>query len=263
MPDNRHAPTRSLACVTVQAQGGGPSAAEAARTIAAAANAATLATLTADGAPWASLVAYGLFGGTPVLCVSNLAEHGRNLAGDPRASMSIAAASGDTDPLAGSRVTLAGTVTRPAAAESDAARQAYLDAVPGAHSYLDFSDFTLWLLQVQRVRWVGGYGRMESVTGKDYHAAEPDPVALGSARALAHLNADHADALVAMARAFGGYPDTDFAECASIDRYGLHLRVRTARGEARARVDFPSPLDSPDQLRSATADLARAALRRR
>ncbi|KQH80448.1 pyridoxamine 5'-phosphate oxidase [Mycobacterium gordonae] len=248
--------------MTVRGQGDSgraPSAAEAARTIAAATNAATLATLTAGGDPWASLVAYGLLGGTPVLCVSDLAEHGRNLAADPRASMSIVAPTSDNDPLAGARVTLAGMVTRPAAPELDAARRAYRDAVPGADSYLDFTDFTLWLFKVQRARWVGGYGRMESVTGEQYDAASPDPVTLGSARAIAHLNADHADALVHMAQAFGGYPDTESAECVSIDRYGLHLRVHTARGEARARVEFPSPLDSPGQLRSATADLARAA----
>lgn len=236
-----------------------PSAAEAARTIAAATNAATLATVTPDGDPWASLVAYGLLAGTPVLCVSNLAEHGRNLAGDPRASMSIVAANDDNDPLAGSRVTLAGVVTHPLAAELNAARQAYLDAVPAAHAYLDFSDFTLWLLKVQRVRWVGGYGRMDSATGEQYDAASPDPVAPVSARARAHLNADHADALAAMARAFAGYPDADSAVCTGIDRYGLHLQVQTARGESRARVEFPVPLDSADQLRSATADLARAA----
>ena len=56
-----------------------PSAAEEARTIAASTNTGTLATLTADGDPWASFVTYGLLGGAPVLCVSNLAEHGRNL----------------------------------------------------------------------------------------------------------------------------------------------------------------------------------------
>ncbi|MBX9642140.1 MAG: pyridoxamine 5'-phosphate oxidase family protein [Mycobacteriaceae bacterium] len=183
--DDRQASARSLASVTVRVRGDSgrtPSAAQAARALAAATNAATLATLTADGDPWASLVAYGLLGATPVLCVSDLAEHGRNLAGDPRASMSIVAATRNRDPLADSRVILAGTVTRPAAAELDAARQAYLDAVPGAQSYLDFSDFTLWLLKVQRVRWVGGYGRMASVTGEEYDAALPDPVALESAR---------------------------------------------------------------------------------
>lgn len=248
--------------MTVRVQGDpgrAPSAAEAARTIAAATNAATLATLTAEGDPWASMVAFGLVGGTPVLCVSNLAEHGRNLAGDPRASMSIVAANSDSDPLAGGRVTLAGRVSHPTAAERNPARQVYLAAVPAARSYLDFKDFTLWLLKVQRVRWVGGYGRMDSATGEQYDAASPDPVAPVSARARAHLNADHADALAAMARAFAGYPDADSAVCTGIDRYGLHLQVQTARGESRARVEFPVPLDSADQLRSATADLARAA----
>jgi heme iron utilization protein len=239
-----------------------PSAAEHARTIAAATNAATLASLTADGHPWASLVAYGLLGGTPVLCVSNLAEHGRNLAGDPRASLSIVAGTSDTDPLAGSRVTLAGAVARPPAADRDAARAAYLGAVPAARFYLDFSDFTIWLLRVQRVRWVGGYGRMDSASGEQYAAATPDPVAPAAARAIAHLNADHADALSTMARAFGGYPDTDTAVCTGVDRYGLDLRVQTPRGVAYARVGFPQRLDSADQLRSATAALARAAKNR-
>ena len=236
-----------------------PSAAEHARTIAAATNAATLATLTVDGDPWASLVAYGLLGGSPVLCVSNLAEHGRNLAGDPRASLSIVAASSDADPLAGSRITLAGAVTRPAATEGEAARVAYLNAVPAARFYLDFSDFTLWVLQVQRVRWVGGYGRMDSATAAQYAAATPDPVAPAAAGAIAHLNADHADALTAMARAFGGYPDTDTAVCTEIDRYGLDLRVHTPRGVAYTRVGFPTRLNTSDQLRSATSELALAA----
>ncbi len=236
-----------------------PSAAEQARTIAAATNAATLASLTADGHPWASLVAYGLLGGTPVLCVSDLAEHGRNLAGDPRASLSVVAATIEPDPLAGSRITLAGRVVRPSNAERDAARSAYLSAVPAARHYLDFSDFTLWLLKIERVRWVGGYGRMDSATGEQYVAAEPDPVAPAAASAIAHLNADHADALAAMARAFGGYPDTENAVCTGIDRYGLDLRVHTPRGVSYARVGFPERLDSASELRSTTAQLARTA----
>ena len=235
-----------------------PSAAEQARTIAAANNAATLATLTSDGDPWASLVAYGLLNGAPVLCVSNLAEHGRNLAANPRASLSIVTASSDADPLATGRITLAGSVTPPAADE-DAARAAYLHAVPASRFYLEFSDFRLWVLQVERVRWVGGYGRMDSATGEQYLAAEPDPVTPAAAGAIAHLNADHADALAAMAQVFGGYPDTANAVCTDIDRYGLDLRVHTPRGVAYTRVGFPEPLSSASQLRSVTAELARAA----
>ncbi|CAM3573651.1 pyridoxamine 5'-phosphate oxidase family protein [Smaragdicoccus niigatensis] len=66
-----------------------PSAAEEARTIVASTNIGTLASLTVDGDPWASFVTFGLLGGNPVLCVSTMAEHGRNLAADPRASISI------------------------------------------------------------------------------------------------------------------------------------------------------------------------------
>lgn len=153
-----------------------PSAAEEARTIAASTNTGTLATLTAAGDPWASFVTYGLLGGAPVLCVSNLAEHGRNLAGDPRASIAIVAPSSESDPLASGRVTLAGVVEAPTDDELAGARDAHLAAVAAAKYYIDYSDFTLWVLRVQRVRWVGGYGRMESTTGEDYSAASPDPV---------------------------------------------------------------------------------------
>jgi len=236
-----------------------PSAAEEARTIAASTNTGTLATLTSTGDPWASFVTYGLHGGEPVLCVSNLAEHGRNLAGDPRASIAVVAPVIDTDPLANSRITLAGVAERPSGDELAAARQAHLDAVPAAKYYVDYSDFTLWVLRVDRVRWVGGYGRMDSATGTDYAAAEPDRVQLVAAGAIEHLNADHADALAAMARTLCGYPDTNAATCTGADRYGLDLKVTTERGVAYTRVGYADRIDSYDQLRSATVELTRRA----
>jgi len=236
-----------------------PSAAEEARTIAASTNTGTLATLTGSGDPWASFVTYGLVGGAPVLCVSNLAEHGRNLAGDPRASIAVVAPTTETDPLASGRITLAGLVERPAGDESAAARQAHLDAVPAAKYYVDYSDFTLWVLRVDRVRWVGGYGRMDSATGESYAAAEPDPVKPVSAAAVEHLNADHSESLAAMARAFGGYPDTVSATCTGADRYGLDLRVTAERGVAYTRVGYPKPIDSINELRLATVELVRRA----
>ena len=155
------------------------SAAEEARTLVAATNVAALATLTADGDPWASLITYAaLDDGAPVLCLSRLAEHGRNVAADPRASLVISQVDRPADPLAGARVTLAGRMQRPAdAASLAAARAAHLTAVPAASTYIDFSDFSLWILHIDRVRWVGGYGRMDSASGPAYAAAQPDPVA--------------------------------------------------------------------------------------
>lgn len=236
-----------------------PSAAEEARSIAAATSTATLATLTVQGDPWASLITYGLVGGDPVLCVSQLAEHGRNLLADQRASMAVVAPGAQSDPLAGGRVTLAGRVEQPVGDEHAAARDAYLAAVPAGRYYLDYSDFTLWVLRVHRVRWVGGYGRMDSATGPDYAAAEPDPVAAHAAAAIQHLNDDHTEALCAMARALGGYPDTTAAVCTGADRYGLDLKVTTRRGVAYTRVGYPEPIQGVNELRSAAIELVRLA----
>lgn len=234
-----------------------PSAAEEARTLAASANTGTLATLTATGDPWASFVTYGLLDGAPVLCVSNLAEHGRNLAADRRASIAIV--SPDPDPSASRRVTLAGVVERPSGDELGAAREAHLTAVPSATTYIDFGDFALWVLRVSRVRWYGGYALAESVTGEAYSAAQPDPVKPRSAGAVAHLNADHAEALCVMAKALGGRPDATAATCTGADRYGLDLQVDTPRGIVYTRVGYPAPIDSFDDLRSATVELVRRA----
>jgi putative heme iron utilization protein len=215
--------------------------------------------LSADGAPWASFVTYGLLGGAPVLCVSNLAEHGRNLAADSRASIAIVAPNSHSDPLASGRVTLAGVAERPEGDERTVARDAHLAAVAAAKYYIDYSDFALWVLRVERVRWVGGYGRMDSTTGEAYGAAEPDPVQSNAAGAIDHLNADHADSLVEMAKMLGGYPDTTSATCTGADRYGLDLRVVTERGMAYTRVGYTAPIDSIDELRSATIELVRLA----
>ncbi|MEV0248600.1 DUF2470 domain-containing protein [Nocardia sp. NPDC050712] len=234
-----------------------PSAAEEARTVAASGNTATLASLSEDGTPWASFVTYGLLGGDPVLCVSRMAEHGRNLAADPRASIAVVAPDLPDDPLAGTRITLAGVVRRPEGAELAAARAAHLAAVPAAQYYIDYSDFSLWVLGVDRVRWVGGYGRMDSASAEQYAAAVPDPVVPVAAGAITHLNDDHADALLSMAQVLGGYPDATAASCERADRYGLDLRVVTPRGVARTRVGYAEPLSGMDELRAATVELTR------
>nr|WP_320670697.1 ABC transporter substrate-binding protein [Patulibacter sp. DM4] len=236
------------------------SPAEEARTIVAGATIGTLGTLSEDGGPWASMVAFAtLADGRPVLVVSTLAEHGRNLLRDPRASLSVVAPATGGDPLDSGRVTLAGAVEPATGDDAEQAREAYVAAVPPAGLFAGFGDFRTWLLRVDRARWVGGYGRMDSVSADDYAAAAPDPVLPGAAYAVEHLNADHADALLEMARNLGGYDDADEARCLRADRYGLDLRVTTPRGVGRSRIGFDERLDAPAGLRAATVALARRA----
>jgi putative heme iron utilization protein len=235
-------------------------AAEEARTLVAGATAGTLATLSEDGTPWASLVAYGaLDDGSPVLFVSRLAEHARNLDREPRASLVVAAQPTGEDVLAAGRVTVAGTAFRPADELARIAQDRYVAAVPSAKAYASFRDFSLWVLRPERVRWVGGYGRMASATGADYAAAAADPVGTVAAGAIAHLNADHADALLAMAQSLAGHPDATSAQCHAIDRYGLDLYIATPRGYGFGRLPFAEPVADRDGLRAATVELARRA----
>jgi putative heme iron utilization protein len=154
-------------------------------------------------------------------------------------------------------VTLAGRAEAPVGEEADAARDAFLAASDTARHYIGFGDFSLYVLRVERVRWVGGYGRMDSATADDYRAAEPDPVARAAAFAVRHMNEDHADALLAMAAGPAGFTDATAAVCRRADRYGLDLWVTTPRGSGPARVGFATPCTQPDGLRAATVELTR------
>lgn len=233
------------------------SAAEEARTLVAASAHAALATLSEDGQPWASMVAYAtLADGNPVLCVSTLAEHGRNLKRDSRASLMVAQGDVDGDPLAHGRVTLAGVAEIVEGTEAEAARAAYVELIPAAGLYAGFGDFSIYVLRVERVRWVGGYGRMDSADAESYRQAEPDPLALSAAAAARDLNADRAEALREIAARLGGHPDLTAARCTGLDRYGLWLEVETPRGRGPARVGFADPVTSADGLNAAVAELS-------
>ncbi len=232
--------------------------AEEARTLAATNAHAALATLSEDGEPWASMVAYALLpDGSPVLCVSTLAEHGRNLRRDQRASLMISQRDVDGDPLANGRVTLAGVVERVEGASKEEARAAYVARVPAAGLYAGFGDFSIYVLRVERVRWVGGYGRMDSADADSFRAAEPDPLAPSAADAVRGLNADQAEAMLEIAAGLGGHPDASAARCTGVDRYGLWLDVETPRGRGPARVGFDESIETAERLRAAVAELAR------
>lgn len=234
--------------------------AEEARTLAANSSHAALATLSSDGEPWASMIAYALLpDGSPVLCVSTLAEHGRNLHRDQRASLMIAQSDIVADPLANGRVTLSGVAELAEGDLAEEARAAYVARIPAANVYAGFGDFSIWVLRVDRVRWVGGYGRMDSATADSFRAAEPDPLAPIAADAVRDLNADRADALLEIATGLAGHPDANAARCTGVDRYGLWLDVETPRGRGPARVGFGESIETTESLPTAVASLIRDA----
>ena len=234
--------------------------AEEARTLVSTMTVGYLATVNEDGDPWCSLVVYGPTAeGNPVLLVSTLAEHGRNLLADPRASLAISDPSAPGDPLDRPRITLAGRAVRPEGDAAEAALDAHVAAVPGARLYAGWEDFAVWVLEVERVRWVGGFAQMDTVGHDEYVAAEPDPTAATAAVHVAKLNKEHADGLLAVARELAGARGAVSAIATGLDRFGLDLSVTGAGQAAAVRVAFDPPLADAKAIRPAVLELVRGA----
>jgi hypothetical protein len=213
------------------------------------------------GTPFGSVVTYGLdTEGRPCFFVSTLAEHTRNIDADPRASLLVVEDTpAGADPLASGRVTLLGTAGELTdEAERSAARAGYLEANPAAF-YVDYGDFRCLRLDVTAVRYVGGFGRMSWVDPAAYAVAEPDPLASSANGIIAHMNADHADALVTLCR-HDGHADVERASMTAVDRYGFDVVLEAEGGHREAvRIGFPIPQDSGDGVRQALISMLRAA----
>ena len=243
-----------------------PSHAERSRTLAAQARVGTLCTVAGDhtdvaGTPYGSLVTVAFDGeGCPLLLLSALAEHTRNLVARAEASMLVAEAlEAGADPLALGRATLLGRCVRVASGEEAAVREVFLAAHPRASYYVDFKDFGFWRLEPVSVRYIGGFGRMSWVSGEDYRRASPDPLAPAAAGILAHMNEDHRDALLAYAKALAGVPEATGATMTAVDRYGFEMTVDAPDGPRAARLAFPAPLSTTDEVRKAMVALVKDA----
>ncbi len=226
-------------------------------------NRGTLCTLAPDppGYPFGSVATYAVGdGGEPLFFVSLMAEHTQNAERDPRASLLVAEPVAEgTDPLAAGRVTLLGDLARVADVERGPVRERYLAANPSAAYYIDFGDFAFYRLSVAAVRYVGGYGRMSWVDAEAFAGAEPDPLASSSAGIVAHMNEDHAEALVLLCRHQAGRPDTSAATMSAVDRYGFEVVATSEEGRAAVRIGFPVAVATPEEVRAALVAMVRRA----
>ena len=226
--------------------------------------AGSLATISARdelaGYPFGSLVPYALDeGGAPLVMISELAQHTRNLRASPRASLLVADPNAEGDPQVSWRVTLVGEF-HPVAVEDAAAGEAlgarYRARNPTARAYQQLKDFAYWRLDIQAIRSIQGFGRIAWVSPEDYRACvEPEALAEAAPGAIAHMNADHGDALLDYCRAFRGL-DPGAAELLSLDAGGFLVRTRDPDGLEFFPFDEPV---RPAQLRHAFVDLVKRA----
>jgi len=211
------------------------------------------------GFPFASIMPYGLDAtGRPTFLISSMAMHTQNLTANARASLVVAQPGWTDDPLAGARATLVGEVRPAADATSGAVRESYLERHANARSWVDFDDFAFYAMDVVALYYVAGFGAMGWVEASDYATAAPDPLVDVEGAIVSHMNADHADALVAYCRHYAGVA-ADSATMTAVDRMGFRLRARCGDALQGVRINFPSEVRSSEAARHVLVGMLREA----
>jgi heme oxygenase (biliverdin-IX-beta and delta-forming) len=229
----------------------------AARTLLRSRRSAVLATaLAADGGwPYASLVTIALdTNASPILLLSALSDHTKNLAADPRGSLLFEDASRRANPQTGPRLSVLGRI---AADETERLRRRFLTRHPQAAMYADFADFRIFRMTVERAHWVGGFAQARwlqaDVVLADATAARA--IAEAEPSVLDHMNTDHRDAVDMYATRLLGRRGAGWRMVA-VDPDGCDL----ARGDSVfARLPFPRTVMNADDLRAALVQLANLA----
>jgi putative heme iron utilization protein len=210
-----------------------------------------LATLVAgSGDPYCSLVNVATaVDGAPLLLLSKLALHTKNLLADARVSLMLDERK-EGDPLEGARVMLMGTCAK----DSDRlSGPAYLRRHPEAEMFANFADFGFYRMDIARAHLVAGFGRIVDLKPQDVRTDISDAGALVESEvdAIAHMNADHADACRLYATRLLGASDGDW-RCVGIDPEGLELQ----KGRTALRLPFPQRVTGPGPLRALLKQLA-------
>jgi heme iron utilization protein len=213
-----------------------------------------LATLmTGNGDPYCSLVNLASHpDGSPILLISRLALHTKNILADPRVSLMLdERAAGD--PLEGARIMLAGIAEEAQAEAVTELRRRYLNVHPSAEVFVDFKDFSFFRVRPKGAHLVAGFGRIVDLAADQFLTDLTGTEALLEAEqgAVDHMNADHRDALNLYATRLLGAETAEW-RCTGCDPCGLDLEAA-----AKAlRLDFPERVTDAGELRRMLARLA-------
>ena len=238
-----------------------PTFAERARTLVYLGRVGSLSTLSRkqSGFPFGSVMPYGLDDhGRPIFLISTMAMHTQNLQADTRASLLVTQESAGGEPLGASRVTLVGNVIPILNTDLAAVRNLYLERHANSKYWVDFEDFSFYRMDVVDVYYVGGFGVMGWVSASDYERSQPDPLANSMAEIIQHMNADHKDALILLARHFA-HIDSMEATMTTVDRLGFQVRLRTPDGMRGARIAFLREVSNPAETRKVLVEMVQQA----
>jgi putative heme iron utilization protein len=211
------------------------------------------------GFPFGSLMPFALDAeGRPVILISSMAMHTQNLREDPRCSLFVTQLVQDEDPLGAARATLLGKAAMLTEEQRAAVREDYLTRHPNSRHWVDFADFWFFRLEPVDLYYVGGFGVMGWVDPAEYTRASADPLMQSAPAILAHMNTDHVDSMLLLARACAGIEASE-AAMTSVDRLGFTLRLKTPEGIKGQRINFPREVANAQQTRQMLVEMVQQA----
>ena len=204
-----------------------------------------------EGFPFGSVAPFMLdHDGCPIILISDIAEHSKNIAADPRVSLIVQPWSADMQSTG--RVTLIGHAQQLDSKDSLGPR--YLRYFPQAVDYFAMHDFRFYRIEPVRVRWIGGFGKIHWVEPAAY-LTTTGQLAEAEEGIVTHMNTDHADTLTAYCRHIHGEIDPR-PEMVGIDPDGFDLRS----GQRLIRFPFASPVLNATDARAQLIEMAKQCL---
>lgn len=204
--------------------------------------------------PYASLVLAAVDHDlSPILLMSDLAEHSKAIRADDRVSLLFDGTAGLEQPLTGPRVSLLGRAAPIGdGGDDERLKRRFLMRHPDAEMYAGFGDFRFYRVALERAHLVGGFGKIRWLTAAELMPAPPAAALVDAEAAIvAHMNDDHADAVGLYAAKLLGLEGAGW-RMTGIDGEGVDLR----RGGMVARLALPSPVSGPDEARKGLIALA-------
>lgn len=194
-----------------------------------------------DGYPSGSMVDFVCDAeGSPILAISSLAAHTKDLLVNPTCSLLVAKDPEDRTDLV---ITLHGDAVSVAEADREAVRTTYLAKISDAF-WVDFGDFQFFKIQPKVVRYVSGVAtallRSGEFCREEYAAAEVDPISQFSEPIASHMNKDHAEDTKLIVQHSTNIP-VESAYMLDVDRLGFCVKARYKGRTYKLRIPFPRP----------------------
>jgi putative heme iron utilization protein len=218
------------------------------------------------GYPFGSVAPFVLnHSGQPVILISTIAEHTKNIIANPKVSLLVFA--GEDDLQASARLTIIGEAIKIDKENVDL-RARYLRYFPQAESYFTMHDFSFYRIAIAQTRYIAGFGKMGWVAGDDLthdNIAADSPLASQETSIIEHMNADHVHSLIAYCKHFH-HIEVSHAQMLGIDSGGFDVKVELANTNQETstntkliRFNFDQPIHDAQSARLALVGMSKAA----